>query len=141
MNIRNKIRRILREELASLMNPLDKSQDKVALSAAGFRTRVDALKNSSKKEVDDLKVNIGAKTKAKTVPQSNDQSIERERRKLMDKELQDLQDRLQRKKEEQEEIDAMAADITGLSTSLSDMERERDELSNMLGSMGGNEEM
>ena len=141
MNIRNKIRRILREELASLMNPLDKSQDKVALSAAGFRTRVDALKNSSKKEVDDLKVNIGAKKKAKTVPQSNDQSIERERRKLMDKELQDLQDRLQRKKEEQEEIDAMAADITGLSTSLSDMERERDELSNMLGSMGGNEEM
>lgn len=141
MNIRNKIRRILREELASLMNPLDKSQDKVALSAAGFRTRVDALKNSSKKEVDDLKVNIGAKTKAKTVPQSNDQSIERERRNLMDKELQDLQDRLQRKKEEQEEIDAMAADITGLSTSLSDMERERDELSNMLGSMGGNEEM
>lgn len=141
MNIRNKIRRILREELASLMNPLDKSQDKVALSAAGFRTRVDALKNSSKKEVDDLKVNIGAKTKAKTVPQSNDKSIERERRKLMDKELQDLQDRLQRKKEEQEEIDAMAADITGLSTSLSDMERERDELSNMLGSMGGNEEM
>lgn len=141
MNIREEIRRILMEDLASLVNPLDKSQDKAAVSTAGFKARVDAMKQNSEKEMKDLEVNIGAKTKAKTVPQTNDQSIERQRRNLMDKELDDLQMRLQRKQEQEEEMEAMSNDITGLSSTLSDMEKQRDELTATLNSLGSGEPM
>ncbi len=123
------------EELASLINPLDKATDKVALSTKGFETKVDDLKKRTEKEANDLKVNMNAKNKARMVPQSNDQSIERQRRTLVDKEISDMKEKLKQKSEEQEQIDAITNDISGLSSSLHDMEKERDQLSTMLASM------
>jgi len=137
MELRSEIRRILAEELASLENPLDKMKD-VAIDTQDVQDKVNALKARAKKERDDIMTTMNAKRKAKMVPQGNDPEIERQRRTLVDKEINDLDTKRVAKDEEQDEIDMMATDLTQLSTSVSDLQKQKTELQAMLAQMSGN---
>jgi len=137
MDVRSEIRRILAEELASLENPLDKMKD-VAIDTQDVQDKVNALKARAKKERDDIMTTMNAKRKAKMVPQGNDPEIERQRRTLVDKEINDLDTKRVAKDEEQDEIDMMATDLTQLSTSVSDLQKQKTELQAMLAQMSGN---
>jgi chromosome segregation ATPase len=137
MELRSEIRRILAEELASLENPLDKMKD-VAIDTQDVQDKVNALKARAKKERDDIMTTMNAKRKAKMVPQGNDPEIERQRRTLVDKEINDLDAKRVAKDEEQDEIDMMATDLTQLSTSVSDLQKQKTELQAMLAQMSGN---
>ncbi len=136
MELRSEIRRILAEELASLENPLDNMKD-VAVNTQDVQDKVNALKARAKKERDDIMTTMNAKRKAKMVPQGNDPEIERQRRTLVDKEINDLDAKRVAKDEEQDEIDMMATDLTQLSTSVGDLQKQKAELQAMLAQMSG----
>jgi DNA-binding transcriptional regulator YbjK len=57
---------------------------------------------------------------------------------LVDKEINDLDTKRVAKDEEQDEIDMMATDLTQLSTSVSDLQKQKTELQAMLAQMSGN---
>ncbi len=135
MNIRSLIKEVLTEELRSLANPLDKAADAVSTSTAGFGAKVDALKKQAKKERDDITVNMNAKNKAKAVRQSNHPEVERQRRQLMDKEIEDLDLKRKQKDAEQIELDGMTDELGGLTGSLEALEKERDALQAALAGM------
>lgn len=135
MSLRNEIRRILKEELASLTNPLDKLQDKAKVDADAFKVNLDALKSRSDKEKKELEIDISAREKAKNVPQTRDASIERQRRNLADKEIENLKDKLARKKEDEEEMNDLEGGLMGLTRSLDDMDVQNMELNRALNSM------
>jgi len=97
---------------------------------------VDDFQKKTKKERNDLQTTLNAKKKAKMVPQGIDPEIERQRRALMDKEIKDLDQKQKEKAEQEAAIQAMMDDITGLTSSLSTLEKERQQLRDTLSGMG-----
>lgn len=137
MNIRNEIKRILKEELASLMNPLDATTDSIALNAKGFNDKVAALKDRVGKEKKDLSTDVNAKKKAIMVPQSNEPSVERQRRQYDDLKIKDLQAKLKAAEEQEKELEALQSDINNMSGSLKDLELQKQELQNAIAKLNG----
>lgn len=137
MNIRNEIKRILKEELASLVNPLDATTDSIALNAKGFNDKVAALKDRVSKEKKDLSTDVNAKKKAIMVPQSNEPSVERQRRQYDDLKIKDLQAKLKAAEEQEKELEALQSDINNMSGSLKDLELQKQELQNAIAKLNG----
>lgn len=137
MNIRNEIKRILKEELASLVNPLDATTDSIALNAKGFNDKVAALKDRVGKEKKDLSTDVNAKKKAIMVPQSNDPSVERQRRQYDDLKIKDLEAKLKAAEEQEKELEALQSDINNMSGSLKDLELQKQELQNAIAKLNG----
>lgn len=137
MNIRNEIKRILKEELASLVNPLDATTDSIALNAKGFNDKVAALKDRVGKEKKDLSTDVNAKKKAIMVPQSNEPSVERQRRQYDDLKIKDLQAKLKAAEEQEKELEALQSDINNMSGSLKDLELQKQELQNAIAKLNG----
>lgn len=137
MNIRNEIKRILKEELASLVNPLDATTDSIALNAKGFNDKVAALKDRVGKEKKDLSTDVNAKKKAIMVPQSNEPSVERQRRQYDDLKIKDLEAKLKAAEEQEKELEALQSDINNMSGSLKDLELQKQELQNAIAKLNG----
>lgn len=137
MNIRNEIKRILKEELASLVNPLDATTDSIALNAKGFNDKVAALKDRVSKEKKDLSTDVNAKKKAIMVPQSNEPSVERQRRQYDNLKIKDLQAKLKAAEEQEKELEALQSDINNMSGSLKDLELQKQELQNAIAKLNG----
>lgn len=137
MNIRNEIKRILKEELASLVNPLDATTDSIALNAKGFNDKVAALKDRVGKEKKDLSTDVNAKKKAIMVPQSNEPSVERQRRQYDNLKIKDLQAKLKAAEEQEKELEALQSDINNMSGSLKDLELQKQELQNAIAKLNG----
>lgn len=137
MDIRNEIRKILKEELASLVSPLDATTDAVALQAKGFTDKVTALKDRIGKTKKDMSTDLNAKRKAIMVPQSNEPSIERQRRQYDDMKIKDIEEKLKNAEEEEAELDALQQDVSTMSGSLKDMQAQKDELQAAIGKLSG----
>lgn len=139
MDIRNEIRRILEEELASLTNPLDATTDTITAQAKGFTDKVAALKDRIDKSKKSMSTDLNAKKKAIMVPQSNVPNIERERRQYDNMKIKDLESKLKDAEEEEAEVDALANDINTMSGSLDDLQGQKDKLQAAIEKMGGQE--
>ena len=137
MDIRIEIRRILKEELASLVNPLDAATDSISMHAQGLKDRVQAIKDKSMRARKDMETDKNAKRKAGMIPHSNDQAIERQRRQFDTLKIKDLDQKLKDAREEEEQLDALAQDVDGMSTSLRDMEDQKAQLSAAIEKMSG----
>ena len=118
MDIRAEIRRILKEELASLENPLDKSTGAALSSVSKFKEKVDSLKKSSQEKKKALATDLNAKKKSIMVPQNPNPNIERTRRQYDSMKIKDVEEKIRQQKEDEEELENMEADVEQISTAL-----------------------
>ncbi len=139
MDIRNEIRRIINEELASLVNPLDATTDAISSKSLVFKDKVQNLRDKIVKNKKDLTTDLAAKKKALMVPQSNDAALERQRRQVKDLEIKDIGAKLKTNAEEEQSLDDLDNSIGDMSTSLSDMEKEKENLTAMIAKISGQE--
>lgn len=137
MDIRNEIRKILKEELASLVNPLDATADAVSLQARGVTDRVIALKDRIGKTKKEMSTDLNAKKKATMVPQSNEPDIERQRRQYDDMKIKDIEEKLKNAEEEGEELDALQKDMSTMSGYLKKIQIQKDELQAAITKLSG----
>ena len=119
------------------MNPLDATTDSIALNAKGFNDKVAALKDRVGKEKKDLSTDVNAKKKAIMVPQSNEPSVERQRRQYDNLKIKDLQAKLKAAEEQEKELEALQSDINNMSGSLKDLELQKQELQNAIAKLNG----
>ena len=120
-----------------MVNPLDATTDSIALNAKGFNDKVAALKDRVGKEKKDLSTDVNAKKKAIMVPQSNEPSVERQRRQYDDLKIKDLQAKLKAAEEQEKELEALQSDINNMSGSLKDLELQKQELQNAIAKLNG----
>lgn len=139
MDIRGEIRRILKEELASLVNPLDATADAITQQTSAFSDKISALKGRIDKGKKDMTTDLNAKKKAVMVPQSNVPSIERERRQLDNMKIKDIEEKLKDAEEQEGDIDSLETDINRMSGSLDDLNMQREKLQAAIAKMGGAE--
>ena len=120
-----------------MVNPLDATTDSIALNAKGFNDKVAALKDRVSKEKKDLSTDVNAKKKAIMVPQSNEPSVERQRRQYDNLKIKDLQAKLKAAEEQEKELEALQSDINNMSGSLKDLELQKQELQNAIAKLNG----
>lgn len=120
-----------------MVNPLDATTDSIALNAKGFNDKVAALKDRVGKEKKDLSTDVNAKKKAIMVPQSNEPSVERQRRQYDNLKIKDLQAKLKAAEEQEKELEALQSDINNMSGSLKDLELQKQELQNAIAKLNG----